>query len=1013
MKWNDLPLSAVDEDGVTREPLPSFEKRPSAKDSPRRRRGELESAEEEEGKAQASTPGLVVDRIDELGPEGQEWTPLAKDVLTNLARFPGCILLTRVGGFYESYFEQAPVLANLTGIKLAKRTFGGRTVPMAGFPIVQLEKYLKVLVQDHGKLVAICDESKAITTPANKRISKKEEDGDVRLNEAPQVTITRRVSRVVSRGTLIDEKFLDPFSSNWVLSVTADAAGRYGLAWLDVGTADFDTTTCFDVESLRDEVARIGPREVVVQPGLFNRPSHSLPSSYDDQAMEPDGSPFWEAINREQMHVCLAAPSLNDSPKHSDDDAETRAVKSLTEHIRTRLLDSMPEDLNVLAFHQQEGEEGGHPPLLHRHLGRRRETETMHIDAHTLLALEVRASATGSTSGSLLSTVRRTITKGGSRLLSEWLTAPSTLLPVIHRRQSLVDLFVKQGYLRQDLRTWLRKGVGDVSRALQRITTGRNDEQDLLEVRDFVATCKALVELLGEEIQRQGGKGGEEGWKTLQTLVDRFQPLDELGARLGEAIDEGVIEKRSRDQEELARQRHDEVLEDVTAAAVRRDEGLGEARASASKIKNGNKQRADKDDQSEERNGIWGTAFEHMIRPNASKELTSLTKEHIALRRRAARFEQELRRRMGTEKLTLRNVQKQGFVVHVQEGGASKSKGDDEELDKMYLSAHGKTFRTYLHPEWTKLGRKMEHVERQLLEREAMELQRLRHDVLVEAMAIRRNARLVDEVDVLTSFAHLAVERRLVRPVVDDSGVLEVKGCRHLAVETGLLAHGRSFTPNDVEMHPQRHRLHLVTGPNMGGKSTFLRQVATLCLIAQTGSFVPCESARIGLVDGLFSRVGARDDVARDRSTFMVEMAETSEILKRATKRSLVIADEIGRGTTTDVGVSIALATLRTLLEKNGCRTLFATHLHEIADLLSKRHEQSPGEEEGVKFVCTDVDEDESDGSIIFSHRLRDGINRESHGLKVAKLAGMPEEALAVAEKTLVWLREARQPLHL
>ncbi|MCO5553703.1 hypothetical protein L7F22_007229 [Adiantum nelumboides] len=208
-----------------------------------------------------------------------------------------------------------------------------------------------------------------------------------------------------------------------------------------------------------------------------------------------------------------------------------------------------------------------------------------------------------------------------------------------------------------------------------------------------------------------------------------------------------------------------------------------------------------------------------------------------------------------------------------------------------------------------------------------MELQRLRHDVLVEAMAIRRNARLVDEVDVLTSFAHLAVERRL------------------------------------------------------------------------TGSFVPCESARIGLVDGLFSRVGARDDVARDRSTFMVEMAETSEILKRATKRSLVIADEIGRGTTTDVGVSIALATLRTLLEKNGCRTLFATHLHEIADLLSKRHEQSPGEEEGVKFVCTDVDEDESDGSIIFSHRLRDGINRESHGLKVAKLAGMPEEALAVAEK--------------
>lgn len=1029
-RYDDLPLTATGNDGSATQPLPSLEKgsRPS-----RRRKGPKDAskscADGHETEDVSTSAPLSVDRIDELGPEGQTWPPLAKDVLANMTRFPDCILLTRVGGFYESYFEQAPILANMTGVKLTRRTFGGRTIAMAGFPLAQLEKYLKILVQDHGKLVALCEEFKVAALPKTRRRSTKKEEQDddepteLQLNALPQVDISRRVTRVVSRGTLIDEKFLDPFISNWVLAVSGDAAGRFGLAWLDVGTADFDTMTCFDIESLRDEVARIGPREIVLQSDLFNRPSksaHSSTPSYDGQVVEPNDSPFWEAINREDTHVCLT-PSLGEGRSvYEDADPETLAVKNLTEHLRARLMDSMPSELDILSFHQEQeagqgAESASRSSLLPLQFGRqRRETETMHIDAHTLLALEVRASSTGGTSGSLLSTMKRTVTKGGSRLLSEWLTAPSTLLPVIHRRQSLVELFVQQGFLRQDLRTWLRRGIGDVSRALQRITTGRNDEQDLLEVRDFVATCNTLVGLFRDDIERQDKEVEDEGWKALRTLLDRFHSLEALGARLGEAIDEAVIEKRSRDQEELARQRHEEVLENVTMEAIRRDGGLEEPRSSSSsKTKSSAKRKQVKDDQGDQSRDIWGVAFEHMIRPNASKELKSLTKEHVALRRRAARFEQDLRQKMNTEKLTLRNVPKQGFVVHVQDGGPLKSKSDVEELEKMYMSAQGKTYRTYLHPEWTTLGRKLEHVERQLLEREATELQRLRHEVLLEAKALRRNARLVDEVDILTSFAQLAVERRLVRPIVDDSGVLEVKGCRHLAVEAGLLAHGRSFTPNDVEMHPNRHRLHLVTGPNMGGKSTFLRQVATLCLVAQTGCFVPCESARIGLVDGLFSRVGARDDVARDRSTFMVEMAETSEILKRATKRSLVIADEIGRGTTTDVGVSIASATLRTLLAKNGCRTLFATHLHEIADLLLKADSEFGRNSEEVKFVCTDVEEDESDGSIIFSHRLREGINRESHGLKVAKLAGMPEEALAMAEETLGLLREVRQPLHL
>ena len=209
-------------------------------------------------------------------------------------------------------------------------------------------------------------------------------------------------------------------------------------------------------------------------------------------------------------------------------------------------------------------------------------------------------------------------------------------------------------------------------------------------------------------------------------------------------------------------------------------------------------------------------------------------------------------------------------------------------------------------------------------------LEALRLEVLEHTAALRRNARLIDQLDVLLGFAQVAQELNLVRPIMDDSTSFDIQGGRHLSVEMGLLERERLFTKNDLKIG-EGTRLHLITGPNMGGKSTFLRQNAVIAVLAQAGSFVPAEKARLGLVDAIFSRVGAKDDLFHSRSTFMVEMTETAELLHRATPRSFVIADEIGRGTNTSVGLSVAFSVLYTLVMRIQCRSLFATHYYELA----------------------------------------------------------------------------------
>ena len=245
-------------------------------------------------------------------------------------------------------------------------------------------------------------------------------------------------------------------------------------------------------------------------------------------------------------------------------------------------------------------------------------------------------------------------------------------------------------------------------------------------------------------------------------------------------------------------------------------------------------------------------------------------------------------------------------------------------------------------------------------------------------------------IDVAASHAARAAEGQWVRPSLSDQPCLEIDGGRHTVVEASLAASGERFIANDIALG-ERDRLWLITGPNMGGKSTFLRQTALIALLAQSGSFVPASRAKIGLVDRLFSRVGAADNLARGRSTFMVEMVETAAILNQASDHSLVILDEIGRGTATFDGLSIAWAAVEYLHEKNQCRAIFATHFHEMTALSEKL--------ERLSNVTMRVKE--WDGDVVFLHEVAKGAADRSYGVQVARLAGLPEAVVNRARDVL------------
>ncbi|MGB0904135.1 MAG: DNA mismatch repair protein MutS, partial [Mangrovicoccus sp.] len=309
-------------------------------------------------------------------------------------------------------------------------------------------------------------------------------------------------------------------------------------------------------------------------------------------------------------------------------------------------------------------------------------------------------------------------------------------------------------------------------------------------------------------------------------------------------------------------------------------------------------------------------------------------------------------------------------------------------------------------PELSELESRILNAGAEALAIETQLYEQLRQACLSQAAAIGSAARALAELDVTTGLADLAQRQNWCLPQVDESRAFAITAGRHPVVEAALSSSGAPFVANDCQLTAEAEAaaIRLLTGPNMAGKSTWLRQNALIALLAQMGSFVPATSAHIGLVSQLFSRVGAADDLARGRSTFMVEMIETAAILNQADGNALVILDEIGRGTATYDGLAIAWATLEHLHGKNRCRALFATHYHELTSL----GDRLPG------LANATVAVKEYQGEVIFLHEVRDGAADGSYGIQVARLAGLPDAVTARAREILTRLeegeREGRRP---
>ncbi|KAI0961363.1 hypothetical protein AcV7_000482 [Taiwanofungus camphoratus] len=888
--------------------------------------------------------------------QAQPKNALATEILDNLAKFPHCILLTRVGQFYESYFDQAMEVSRLLNIKLTQRTWDGQRIWMCGFPLMHLNKYLKVLVQNQKRFVAMCEEF-----PRSPVLGAKG-------------GFDRRVVRIVTPGTLIDEPFLNPYENNYLLSVVSQGSCTggsentlselVGLAWIDVSTGEFFTKNT-TYEGLRDELVRIGAREIVLDRENMSEESHPVRSAI---AEEGCFTSYFSLTGSADI-----PPHFADNSSDSDDltsnassaftesmltGPEVDAVKLLTAFMRANLLEHMP----LLSSPSRETSSG-----------------RMQIDAHTLKSLEIREGLSdGGSTGSLLSVVKRTVTSSGTRLLARWLCSPSTSVREINARQSLVAFFRSRQFLREDLVQALGD-VEDATRIVQKFLLGRGQPSDLSAICSTIDTWTSIRNRVGleKDMERQERSCLEdEEWASLDALMRRMSDLHELASKIDTAI----------------------VRTDTTTTEGSLELGYSEAEAEAEEvmITSSIPTRYTK-------NTFGGDNW--TIKPEFSEHLANLHETLKQLLARREKLERRLQSTYDAPSLTLRSSPGHGMHVHVGRGKRDSSKLKRSPLF-LPISESNST-NTFFHQDWSQLGAQIVDTVTAIYTAERDAFETLRIEVNLRAGDLRKNARILDELDVTVAFAQLADEMNFVRPILKDDPSYHVVNGRHPTVELGLLTAGRTFTPNSISLSPSSY-LHIITGPNMAGKSTFLRQTALIAILAQTGSFVPADAAEIGIVDRVFSRIGAKDDLFRNRSTFMVEMMETSEILRRATPNSLVIMDEVGRGTTVLDGLAIAFATVHHLVSNNRCRTLFATHFHELSDMLGCTSDhRGQGAFSDVSFYCTDVDETQ-DGYFSYSHRLRSGVNRDSHGLKVAQLAGMPESAVGVAQSTLSWLKERR-----
>jgi DNA mismatch repair protein MutS len=792
-------------------------------------------------------------------------TPVRRQYLSIKRQYPDIIVFFRLGDFYETFDGDAEVVAEELGITLTSREMGkGNRVPLAGIPYHAAEGYIARLLAA-GHKVAIAEQ---MTQPNGKDL------------------VERRVTSVVTPGTVTDPAFVSGSGNSYVVAMISDGP-RAGLAYADVTTGEFATTqlgidgasTLPDV--VRRELLRLMPAEIVAREGelLLEVVDETIPcSSVPTTAWRLDDA---RGTICDQFGVTSLEPfGCDDLP------LAARAAGALLAYLQGTQFTSLRQ-ITTLATYST--------------------SRFMSLDAQTRRNLELVESSSRGGGPTLFDTVDDTRTPLGSRQLRQWLNQPLLDRAEIERRQDGVAWLVADALTRAKVRETLR-GFSDIERVINRVV---NNQAQPREVASLGASL-AKLPLLAEQVRKQSAP----------PIIGDIPLVCDAANEIARAI-----------------------VDDPPAL-----------------LTHGN-----------------------VIRTGYSAELDGLRDTLSKDRAYIANLEMQEKDRTGIRGLKVGYNKVFGYYIEV--SNTNSAQVPDDYIRKQTLV----NAERYITPDLKEAEQRVFAAEERISAAEVDAWGRLISLVASEAERIRCAARAIATVDVLAGLAEVAATRGYVRPEVSDDDVLRIEAGRHPIVDKELPR--GAFIPNDTSLSDDDGRIAILTGPNMAGKSTYLRQVALIVLLAQVGAFVPAARAHVGIVDRIFTRIGAQDDLASGQSTFMVEMLETAAILNHASPRSLVVLDEIGRGTSTWDGLAIATSIVEYIHNTPGlnARTLFATHYHELtslADILPR-----------VRNYRLDVLE--AGESVTFLHRVVPGGADRSYGVYVAQLAGMPKQVIRRATEVL------------
>ncbi|MEN6508977.1 MAG: DNA mismatch repair protein MutS [Smithella sp.] len=797
-------------------------------------------------------------------------TPAMKQYVEIKKKYPDCILLYRMGDFYEMFFEDALTAAPVLEITLTSRNKSREdAVPLCGFPYHAASAYITKLVEK-GFKVAVCEQ---VEDPKNAR-----------------GIVKRDVIRVITPGLVLDEENLKSGENNY-LACIALARNTLGLAFLDLSTGEFQIGEFADRDRLLAAVGVLDFKELLVSrsfsdPVLIKMLEAQLAAGRVNAIDETSFEPGWsdEILDRELTSQVLDQSKIKSRPVAKVAAAVILQYVNATQMVRATHISEIrwysPENYLVLD-----------------------DAARRNLEIFSTIQDNARA-------GSLFSMINETLTPMGARRLRWWMGYPRVDSEKIRARLAAVAEIKDNHIVRSDLRKALSQ-VYDLERLAGRVAL------KVATPRDLIALTVSLAVLPG-----------------LQSMLTDFTAPALLSIR-----------REISDMSSLV---------DLLSRAIAPDP--------PSRIQEG---------------GYIAHGFDDGL-----DHLRSISRDG---KKWIASLEAKERQATGinTLKIGFNNV----FGYYIEVTRANAGLVPDSYVRKQTLV----NAERYINQELKEFEQTVLNAEEKIRERENEIFNQLRDDLMPYIVEIQYNAFRVAELDAFCALSEVAEKHSYVCPEIDEDDLIDIKDGRHPVVEATLKK--EEFVPNDTLLDLQGNRLLVITGPNMAGKSTYIRQVALIALLAQMGSFVPASHARIGVVDKIFTRIGASDNLMKGQSTFMVEMMETARILTDATPRSLVILDEVGRGTSTFDGLSIAWAVAEYLHDfgGRGMRTLFATHYHQLTDLAASK--------EGVKNYNIAVKE--WGEQIIFLRKIMEGGTSRSYGIEVARIAGVPSDVILRAKEIL------------